>query len=536
MSERDVVKEELRQRVLADPYGRLFSIYLPQESFTDASVPTTGHRQHRRSWTPPRSRTCVRLPRDVLSARQRLPDRRRRLRPGAARRLGRQYFAPIERARSRALPSQRRARADAHQRAQRRRTTRPTCRCRPWSVSWQLPRYADPDAAALLVLDDILSTGASSTALSAADLRTADRGRGRLVHRPAAAGWLAAGLRADVRGTRVSTRARPRCSPRSTSCAMQPVTAAELDEAKRELIAGTLRSREGVLGRAHELGYSLILAGDPTAADRQLAAVQKVTAADVLRVARSTSTPELRVTCATSTTARSPPTCRPSRAPAHRRAPIKLADLAASGEPVTLAPEAERAALPGPSPVRRPHARRQRADVLANGLRVLVAPTHDVPLVSARLTFATVPADDPAGKTGLAVIAAGLAERGHRYPQRARDRRRAREPRRGGGCIRRLRLHQRVGQRPVGRVPAHRRADGGDRRAPRPSPKRSSSAPSVRRSTACACHSPSPAPSPRSWWARSCSATRRTAAQARARRPPSRASQRADVVAFHRTR
>jgi zinc protease len=33
-SERDVVKEELRQRVLAAPYGRLFGLYLPQASYT----------------------------------------------------------------------------------------------------------------------------------------------------------------------------------------------------------------------------------------------------------------------------------------------------------------------------------------------------------------------------------------------------------------------------------------------------------------------------------------------------------------------
>ena len=33
-SERDVVKEELRQRVLASPYGRLFALYLPEASYT----------------------------------------------------------------------------------------------------------------------------------------------------------------------------------------------------------------------------------------------------------------------------------------------------------------------------------------------------------------------------------------------------------------------------------------------------------------------------------------------------------------------
>jgi len=32
-SERDVVKEELRQRVLADPYGRFFALSIPQQSF-----------------------------------------------------------------------------------------------------------------------------------------------------------------------------------------------------------------------------------------------------------------------------------------------------------------------------------------------------------------------------------------------------------------------------------------------------------------------------------------------------------------------
>src|SRR6185295_86837 len=32
-SERDVVKEELRQRVLADPYGRFFQLMIPQNSY-----------------------------------------------------------------------------------------------------------------------------------------------------------------------------------------------------------------------------------------------------------------------------------------------------------------------------------------------------------------------------------------------------------------------------------------------------------------------------------------------------------------------
>ncbi len=56
-SERDVVKEELRQRVLASPYGRLFSLYVPQA--TTRSTPTIARASARStSWTRRPSTTC----------------------------------------------------------------------------------------------------------------------------------------------------------------------------------------------------------------------------------------------------------------------------------------------------------------------------------------------------------------------------------------------------------------------------------------------------------------------------------------------
>jgi len=57
-SERDVVKEELRQRVLADPYGRLFALYMPQQSFTAHPYKRPGIGSIE-SWTPPPSTTCA---------------------------------------------------------------------------------------------------------------------------------------------------------------------------------------------------------------------------------------------------------------------------------------------------------------------------------------------------------------------------------------------------------------------------------------------------------------------------------------------
>ena len=57
-SERDVVKEELRQRVLASPYGRLMALYLPQASYTTHPYRRPGIGSIE-SWTPPPSTTSA---------------------------------------------------------------------------------------------------------------------------------------------------------------------------------------------------------------------------------------------------------------------------------------------------------------------------------------------------------------------------------------------------------------------------------------------------------------------------------------------
>ncbi len=55
-SERAVVEEELRQRVLADPYGRFQALAIPENSF--AVHPTSAPASARSPiWTPPASPT-----------------------------------------------------------------------------------------------------------------------------------------------------------------------------------------------------------------------------------------------------------------------------------------------------------------------------------------------------------------------------------------------------------------------------------------------------------------------------------------------
>ncbi|MEP6570689.1 MAG: pitrilysin family protein [Acidobacteriota bacterium] len=63
-----------------------------------------------------------------------------------------------------------------------------------------------------------------------------------------------------------------------------PVSAAELNKAKNQLITNELRQRETSNGKALALGESAVLLGDPNRVNTDLARLQAVTAADVQRV------------------------------------------------------------------------------------------------------------------------------------------------------------------------------------------------------------------------------------------------------------
>lgn len=63
-----------------------------------------------------------------------------------------------------------------------------------------------------------------------------------------------------------------------------PVSMAELDKAKNQLVTDELRQRETSNGKALALGSSAVLLGDPNRVNTDLAKLQAVTAADVQRV------------------------------------------------------------------------------------------------------------------------------------------------------------------------------------------------------------------------------------------------------------
>jgi zinc protease len=74
-----------------------------------------------------------------------------------------------------------------------------------------------------------------------------------------------------------------------------PVSAAELDKAKNQLVTNELRQRETSNGKALALGSAAVLLGDPNRVNTDLAKLQAVTAADVQRVMKQYFTPANRL-------------------------------------------------------------------------------------------------------------------------------------------------------------------------------------------------------------------------------------------------
>jgi len=408
-SERDVVKEELRSRVLAAPYGRLFYLYLPQISYDvhPYARPGIGSIEDLDAATIEDVRafhaTYYRPDNAVLVVAGNFD-------PAQFERWVDQYFGAITRPAT-AIP--RVTAVEPERRAARSFTVYEANTPLPAVlISYPAPPASEADAAAMEVLDGVLSTGESSRlhqslvyrdriAAQASSFVDIKQGRGTLaVYAILAGGQTAeageAALRREIARFRDS-----------------PVTAAELAEAKNELLTGALRGRETVDGRASAIAEAVIVDGDPAAADRRLARIAAVTPADIQRAARRWLRDE------TSAAVRYLP--EESRNGAREDeigtpATIQTALLATPAnvriwEP---APEAERVAPPAPGaeivpPVPTPNVQR-----LANGLNVVTVQNRALPLVTASLVSRGGSAADPQGRAGAAALTAAVMTEGTR--------------------------------------------------------------------------------------------------------------------------
>ncbi len=406
-SERDVVKEELRSRVLAAPYGKLFYLYLPEISYDvhPYARPGIGSIEDLDAATIDEVR--------AFHAVYYRPDNAVLLVSGNFEQadLDRwvdQYFAPIERPSSK-IPRVT-VKEPARTAARHYTVYEPNTPLPAVLISYPSPPSSDPDAVTLEVLNAILSRGDSSRlhdslvyrdriASQVGSFFDAKQGRGNLaVYAILSGGKDAATGEASLR--REVARLRT-----------APVSAAELKEAKTELLTAALEERETVAGRADELARAIVLAGDAKAADRRLRQIASVTAADIQRVARTW----LRE--GASAAVRYLPEDSQKGAKEDSIGTSAKVQTAALVAPADIkiwqaAPVAERAAPPPPGPEITPAIPTPSVQRLANGLTVITVEKHDLPLVTATLVTGGGATADPADRAGTAELTAAVITEG----------------------------------------------------------------------------------------------------------------------------
>lgn len=406
-SERDVVKEELRQRVLADPYGRFFRLGIPINSYTvhpykrpgigsirDLDAATLADvKSFHDTYYRPDNATLVVVGNFKQAELDRWVDR---------------YFGDI---RNPAAPRPYVTVKEPPRTGTKFVTTYgPTVPLPAVAMTWLIPEAKHPDMAPLAVLDAILTTGKSSRlytdlvySTQIAQNAFSDAGQNQ---QP---GLFYVG--AIMTSGHQPAEAEKAILANLNRLRTEPVTVAELDRAKNQILASTLRGRETILGRGMELGQSTVVEGDPSRANTDMDEIMRVTAADIRRVVNTWLPEDRRVTVRYLAEADRP------KGEAHPADDYDAA-LAAIGKPLparAVAPPPP-ASLPREQP--RPTAPAAVAipamaeRTLANGLRVVVARTTAAPIVTAELTVKSGAADDPRTAMGASSMMASLITEG----------------------------------------------------------------------------------------------------------------------------
>jgi zinc protease len=280
-SERAVVEEEYRQRVLASPYGRLFNGIAP-----------ASYRVH------PYQRSAIGSIEDLqratlddvvaFHANQYRPDNATLVvtgdfEPAQLQAWVDQYFGPLKRPEAPVPrgPNEEPAWPDN-------RTVQlsgPQVPLPAVALTWLAPTVTSADAPALRVAAALLSGGKSS------------RLNENLVYRQRLASD--AGFEADLRagpglltayaiaaGGKALPAVRAALLKEVQSLVQRPPSAAEMARVKTGLLTRALQERQTPLGLGMALAGAAVLEGGPAQADRGLQALQAVTAADVQRVMR----------------------------------------------------------------------------------------------------------------------------------------------------------------------------------------------------------------------------------------------------------
>ncbi len=400
-NQRDVVKNERRQRYENAPYGQVFEVTLRNlfpntHPYHSSPIGSMAHldaatiddvKNFFRTYYVPANATLV-LSGDVTLAQAKM--------------LADKYFAPIAKrpAPKRVAivaplkPGQQKIVVDEH-----------LGKLARVNYAWIAPPFFAPDDAALDFVGTTLSEGKSSRLYKALV-------REKKIAQSVEASEQSLGASSMFV---ISATAQPGVDCKTLDAAMSevmadllahPPTDAELQRTKNRFETQFVGNLQSLHGRASLLQSFNHYRHDPGAADFEFARHRKLTATDLASAAAKYLSPEKRLTVWAVPTSEGKPAVLADDAPP----PQKNTSAMAALKPLADAPFRQKAPAPGAAPKLQLPAF-QRA-TLANGLNVLVAEDHRLPLVAAAVGLLGGATLDPSDKAGLAQLTFDLLDEG----------------------------------------------------------------------------------------------------------------------------
>lgn len=291
VSERDVVKEEFRQRILSNPYGRLFGQYIEKLSYTAHPYqrPGIGNLDELQAATPSDAKefyqTYYRPDNAVLIV---VGD----FEQAALDQMIDKHFGKIAKP-SGSVPRVTTVEPERTKEV-RHAVTAPNVPLPAVAITYLAPKGNSPDIAPLQVASAIMSGGESSRLYQ------------ELVYNQQLAQQVQFSV--DVRTDRgllnfiaiLGGDKKPEDGEKALLAELKKmqtglVSAKELAKAKNQLVTSVISSRETVDGKADAIGFAVMWAGDAKDVNTSIAKLQAVTAQDIQRVMKKYFTDTNRV-------------------------------------------------------------------------------------------------------------------------------------------------------------------------------------------------------------------------------------------------
>jgi zinc protease len=291
VSERDVVKEEFRQRILANPYGMLFGQYLEKLSYTAHPYKRPGignldelqaassvdAREYYQTYYRPDNAVLIVVGDFEQVQLDKMIDK---------------HFGKIAKP-DKAIPRVITVEPERTKEV-RHAVTAPNVPLPALAITYLAPKGNSSDIAPLQIASAIMSGGESSRLYQ------------ELVYNQQLAQQVQFSV--DVRADRgllnfiaiLGGDKKPEDGEKALLAELKkiqttPVSAKELAKAKNQLITNAISSRETVDGKADAIGYALMWAGDAKEVNTSIAKLQAVTAQDIQRVMKKYFTDTNRV-------------------------------------------------------------------------------------------------------------------------------------------------------------------------------------------------------------------------------------------------